>query len=52
VDGSIVLADAALRQGDVSAAVDAANVALAEASRVALPTTWRAHRALANAYRA
>ena len=52
VDGSLVLADAALRRGDVLAAVEAANVALAEAGRVGLPTKWRAHRALANAYRA
>jgi class 3 adenylate cyclase/tetratricopeptide (TPR) repeat protein len=51
VDGSLVLAEAALRRGDVADAVGAAESALAEALRVELPTTWRAHRALADACR-
>jgi tetratricopeptide (TPR) repeat protein len=52
VDGSLVLAEAALRRGDAPLAVDAAEVALAEALRTGLPTAWRSHRALADAYRA
>jgi class 3 adenylate cyclase/tetratricopeptide (TPR) repeat protein len=52
VDGSLVVADAALRQGDIAAATGAAESAVAEAVRVGLPTALRAHRTLAEAYRA
>ncbi len=52
VDGSIVLAEAALRGGTAGVAVVAAERALEEALRTGLPTVWRAHRAVAEAYRA
>jgi hypothetical protein len=52
VDGRLVLSDAALRRGHVSGAADLAERALAEALRAGLPTTWRAHAALADALRA
>ena len=52
VDGSLVLVEAALRRGDPARAVAAADSALEEAHRIDLPTAWRAHRALADAYRA
>jgi class 3 adenylate cyclase/tetratricopeptide (TPR) repeat protein len=52
VDGSLVLAESALRRGNVVTAVDAAGSALAEALRTGLPTAWRAHRVEAEAYRA
>jgi tetratricopeptide (TPR) repeat protein len=52
VDGSLVLAEAALRRGATSVAVVAAEHALEEALRTGLPTVWRAHRAAAQAYQA
>ena len=52
VDGSLVLAEAALRRGTRAVAVVAAEHALEEALRTGLPTVWRAHRAVAEAYRA
>ena len=52
VDGSLVLADAALRRGIRAVAIVAAEHALEEALRTGLPTVWRAHRAVAEAYRA
>lgn len=52
VDGSLVLAEAALRRGDPSAAMGSAVAAVAEARRTGLPTLWRAHRAAAKALRA
>jgi hypothetical protein len=52
VDGSLVLAEAAIRRGDPARAVAAADGALEEALRTDLPTAWRAHRALADACRA
>jgi tetratricopeptide (TPR) repeat protein len=52
VDGSLVLAEAALRRGTSAVAVVAAEHALEEALRTDLPTVWRAHRAVAEAYRA
>jgi predicted ATPase/class 3 adenylate cyclase len=52
VDGSLVLAEAALRRGTTAVAVVAAEHALEEALRTGLPTVWRAHRAVAEAYRA
>ena len=52
VDGSLVLAEAALRRGTRAVAVVAAEHALQEALRTGLPTVWRAHRAVAEAYRA
>ena len=52
VDGSLVLAEAALRRGTPAVAVVAAEHALEEALRSGLPTAWRAHRAVAEAYRA
>ena len=52
VDGSLVLAEAAIRRGDPARAVAAADSALEEALRTDLPTAWRAHRALADACRA
>jgi len=52
VDGSLVLAAAALHRGTTSVAVLAAEHALEEALRAGLPTAWRAHRAVAEAYRA
>jgi class 3 adenylate cyclase/tetratricopeptide (TPR) repeat protein len=52
VDGSLVLAEAALRRGTTSVAVVAAEHALEEALRTGLPTVWRAQRAAAQAYRA
>ncbi|HYZ13080.1 MAG TPA: AAA family ATPase [Actinomycetota bacterium] len=51
VDGSLVLARAALQLGDGASAVAAAEAAVDEATRVDLPTSWRAHRVLADAYR-
>jgi class 3 adenylate cyclase/tetratricopeptide (TPR) repeat protein len=51
VDGSLVLAEAALRRGDTMGAVDAAEGALAEALRTELPTVWRTHRVVAEAHR-
>jgi len=50
VDGSLVLAEAALHRGTTSVAVLAAEHALEEALRTGLPTVWRAHRAAAEAY--
>ena len=52
VDGSLVLAEAALRRHTPAVAVLAADHALEEALRTGLPTVWRAHRAVAEAYRA
>ena len=52
VDGSLVLAEAALRRGITAVAVVAAERALEEALGAGLPTVWRAHRAVAEAYRA
>jgi class 3 adenylate cyclase/tetratricopeptide (TPR) repeat protein len=52
VDGSLVLAEAALRRGTPAVAVLAADHALEEALRTGLPTVWWAHRAAAEAYRA
>jgi class 3 adenylate cyclase/tetratricopeptide (TPR) repeat protein len=52
VDGSLVLAEAALHRGTRAVAVVAAEHALEEALRTGLPTVWRAHRAVAEAYRA
>jgi hypothetical protein len=52
VDGSLVLAEAALRRGTRAVAVVAAEHALEEALRTGLPTVWRAHRAVAEVYRA
>ena len=52
VDGLLVVAEAALRRGDTQGAVDAAEGALEEALRTDLPTTWRAHRSVAEACRA
>jgi hypothetical protein len=52
VDGSLVLAEAALRRGTTAVAVVAAEHALEEALRTGLPKVWRAHRAVAEAYRA
>jgi class 3 adenylate cyclase/tetratricopeptide (TPR) repeat protein len=52
VEGSLVLAEVALRRGDAAAAVEAAGSAVAEALRTGLPTAWRAHRAMAEAFRA
>jgi class 3 adenylate cyclase/tetratricopeptide (TPR) repeat protein len=52
VEGSLVLAEVALRRGDAAAAVEAAGSAVAEALRTGLPTAWRAHRAMAEACRA
>jgi tetratricopeptide (TPR) repeat protein len=52
VDGSLVLAEAALHRETTSVAVVAAQHALEEALRTGLPTAWRAHRAVAEAYRA
>ena len=52
MDGSLVLAEAAIRRGDPARAVAAADGALEEALRTDLPTAWRAHRALADACRA
>jgi class 3 adenylate cyclase/tetratricopeptide (TPR) repeat protein len=52
VDGSLVIAEAAVRRGTTAVAVVAAENALAEALRTGLPTVWRAHRAVAEAYRA
>jgi tetratricopeptide (TPR) repeat protein len=52
VDGSLVLAEAALRRQTPAVAVLAADHALEEALRTGLPTVWRAHRAVAEAYRA
>ena len=47
VDGSLVLAEAALRRGTPAVAVVAAEHALEEALRTGLPTAWRAQRAAA-----
>jgi len=52
VEGSFVLADAALLCGDPAEAMTASEAALAEARRTGLPTTWRAHRGMAKASRA
>ena len=52
VDGSLVLAEAALLRGTPAVAVVAAEHALEEALRAGLPTVWRAQRAAARAYRA
>jgi class 3 adenylate cyclase/tetratricopeptide (TPR) repeat protein len=52
VDGSLVLAEAALRRETPAVAVIAAEHALEEALRTGLPTVWRAQRAAAHAYRA
>ena len=52
VDGSLVLAEAALHRGTPAVAVLAAEQALEEAIRAGLPTAWRAQRAAAEAYRA
>jgi hypothetical protein len=52
VDGSLVLAEAAIRGGDAPAAVQAATAAVSEARRTGLPTLWRAHRGVAEAFRA
>jgi hypothetical protein len=52
VDGSLVLAETAVRRGDPSAAVRWATAAVAEARGTGVPTLWRAHRATADAYRA
>lgn len=52
MDGSLVLAEAALRRGTTAVAVVAAERALEEALRTGLPMVWRAHRAVAEAYRA
>ena len=52
VDGSLVLAEAALRRGATAVAVVAAEHALEEALRTGLPTAWRAHRTVARTYRA
>jgi hypothetical protein len=52
MDGSLVLAEAALRRGDAATAAAAASDALEEGLRTDLPTAWRAHRALADAGRA
>jgi tetratricopeptide (TPR) repeat protein len=52
VDGSLVLAEAALSRGTPAVAVLAAEHALEEALRTDLPTVWRAQRAAAEAYRA
>jgi aspartate aminotransferase-like enzyme len=52
VDGSLVLAEAALRRGTTAMAVVAAEHALEEALRTGLPTVWRSHRIVAEAYRA
>jgi hypothetical protein len=52
VDGSLVLAEAALSRGTPAGAVLAAEHALEEALRTDLPTVWRAQRAAAEAYRA
>ena len=52
VDGSLVLAEAALRRGEAASAVGRAETALAEALRTGLPTAWRAHRVVAEASRA
>lgn len=52
VDGSLVLAEAAIRRGDVSGSVEAATAAVTEARRTGLPTAWRAHRGAARALRA
>jgi class 3 adenylate cyclase/tetratricopeptide (TPR) repeat protein len=52
MEGSMVLADAALRRGDAAGAVEAAEVAVAEAVRNGLPTLWRAYRGAADAARA
>ncbi|MGA9161779.1 MAG: tetratricopeptide repeat protein, partial [Actinomycetota bacterium] len=51
VDGSLVLAEAALRRGTSAVAVLSAGHALVEALRTGLPTVWRAQRAAAQAYR-
>jgi hypothetical protein len=51
VEGSLVLAEVALRAGDHGRAVEAAGSAVAEAERTGLPTAWRAHRVLAEACR-
>ena len=45
------LAEAALRRGTSAVAVVATEHALEEALRTGLPTVWRAHRAVAEAYR-
>ena len=47
VDGSLVLAEAALLRGTPAVAVVAAEHALEEALRTGLPTVWRAQRAAA-----
>jgi len=52
VEGSLVLAGAGLGRGDAAGAVAAAEQALAEALRTGLPTVWRAHRVVSEAYRA
>lgn len=52
VDGSLVLAAAALRRGTPADAVVAAEHALEEALRTGLPTVWRAQRSVAESYRA
>jgi class 3 adenylate cyclase/tetratricopeptide (TPR) repeat protein len=52
VDGSLVLADAALRRGEATTAVETATAAVTEARRTGLPTLWRAHRTVAEAMRA
>jgi tetratricopeptide (TPR) repeat protein len=52
VDGSLVLAEAALRRGDAPSAIESALAAVAEARRTGLPTLWRAHRGAARALRA
>ena len=50
MDGSLVLAEAALLRGTPAVAVVAAEHALEEALRTGLPTAWRAQRAAARAY--
>ena len=52
VEGSLVLAEAAIGRGDVSGSVEAAMSAVTEARRTGLPTAWRAHRGAARALRA
>jgi tetratricopeptide (TPR) repeat protein len=52
VDGSLALAEVALRRGDVSGSVGRATAGVIEARRTNLPTLWLAHRAAGRTLRA
>jgi tetratricopeptide (TPR) repeat protein len=51
VEGHLVLAELALRRGDIPEATASAEIALAEAEGTGLPNAWLAHTAIADAER-